>query len=72
VNTNILSFPERRRKLSAGEQKNSEPRPVTTIQLEMPALLGDRIKIAAGYACKSPGQWARDALTALLDMDLAG
>jgi hypothetical protein len=45
--------------------------PQVTVHLDLPAQLADRIKVAAGYACKTPGQWTREALAALLDMDLA-
>ena len=69
--SNVIPLRAEVRKPSAGEPENREAQPVT-IQLELPASLADRIKVAAGYACKSPGQWTRDALTALLDMDLAG
>jgi hypothetical protein len=46
--------------------------PVKNITIELPADLVDSIKTAAGYACKSPAQWVRDALSAILQMDQAG
>jgi hypothetical protein len=71
MNDNLLAFPARPRKSLVGEAETREARQVT-IQLELPAQLADRIKVAAGYARKSPGQWTREALSTLLDMDLAG
>jgi hypothetical protein len=63
--SNVIPLRAELRKPPASKPENREAQPVT-IQLELSAALADRIKVAAGYACKSPGQWTRDALTAIL------
>lgn len=73
MNSQVINFPTTRRKPPAGEANSIEAQqPVTTIQLELPASLADSIKIAAGFACKSPDQYVRDALTAIMQMETAG
>ncbi len=67
----VIAFPDRCQS-SAGRYEAERGPPMKTIQLEMSAALADRLVIVAGYSCKSPGQWARDALSAVLDMEQTG
>jgi hypothetical protein len=71
MSNTLIPFPPREIKAGSGRHTRSAPS-VRIIQLELSAHLADRIKVAAGYASKSLGEWTRDAPTALLDMDLAG
>jgi hypothetical protein len=42
------------------------------LEVDLPAHLRDRLIVRAGFALKSPNQWAADALSTVLEMDLAG
>jgi hypothetical protein len=76
MNAVVIHFPKEIKRDAASASEAPRPMrddfgPQGTVHLELPAQLADRIKVAAGYACKSPGQWTHEALSALLDMDLA-
>jgi hypothetical protein len=70
MNGKLIPFPARECK--GGEAENREARQPVKIEFELPAPLADQLVIQAGYAMKSPGQWARDALTAVLQMGGVG
>jgi hypothetical protein len=70
MNNNILAFPRPEIKPAAGEHANRRPQRMSTIELELPVDLAEKIKLEAGMHGKSPGQWARDGLSTSLAMGL--
>jgi hypothetical protein len=70
MSNNVLAFPRPEIKPAAGEHASSGPQQMTTVKLEMPVALAEKIKLEAGMHGKSPGQWARDGLSAILAMGL--
>jgi hypothetical protein len=61
-----------RAELRKHDEHSDKGRRRVRLEVDLPAHLRDRLLVRAGFALKSPNQWAADALSTVLEMDLAG